>query len=157
MFYKGINKNINNKHKHRKILNIMNLSGVVRILFRDKAKYKHISDEEKSSAFFIINRRMAKYSTFNAEALNRKGMDMSMGLDIWYMFCSGHTNVPFDFWDGLKNLSRKKDILDGMTEKDKYIITNYFKQEYDEYINDINKKEDTIVKKKVPKRKTKKK
>lgn len=132
----------------------MDLSGVVRILFRDKHKYKHLSDEEKESAFFIINRRMAKYSAFNANTLNRKGIDMSMGLDIWYSFCQNTSDVPRNFWNGLKNISRKKDILDGLSDTDKYIITNFFKQDYDDYIKSLKpKKEETVVKKKLPKRK----
>lgn len=131
----------------------MDLSGIVRILFRDKDKYKHLSDEEKESTFFIINRRMCKYSSINAEALNRKGIDRSLAMDIWYEFCGNVTQVPSNFWDGLKNISRKKDILDGLSEKDKYMIKNYFKKNYNEYLSESNKKEDKIIKKKLSKRK----
>ena len=54
------------------------------IIFKDKNKYNYVSDEEKDSAFFKLNRKFAYKYLKQAQFFNNKNINTSSAIDIWY-------------------------------------------------------------------------
>ena len=54
------------------------------IIFKDKYKYKYVSDEEKEDCFFIINRKCAFKYLKQAQFFNNKSVNKPSAIDIWY-------------------------------------------------------------------------
>ena len=48
------------------------------IIFKDKDKYKYISDEEKEANFFILNRKFAFHFLKQAQFFNNKNILFSI-------------------------------------------------------------------------------
>jgi len=68
------------------------------IIFKDKNKYKFITDEEKHNCFFILNRKFAIKYLKQAEFFNNKNINRSSALDVWYQVFYKTTNGTPDWW-----------------------------------------------------------
>lgn len=133
----------------------MDLSNFVKIIFKDKKNYQNLDDKDKEKFFFIFNRMMARATPVNADALNKRGIDLSLASDIWFDYCQSLIDTPNWFWSrAKKNKEEKIDILEGLTDQEKRILKTH-------YTEDIKKEEeklntDTITVKKVKGKKPKK-
>jgi len=63
----------------------VNLNYVVNCLLKDRNKYKTISIKDKEKNFFIINRLLSKKFSEQAQKFNKKTIDKSLALDIWFL------------------------------------------------------------------------
>lgn len=122
---------------------------IVDFIFKKQSDYKKLSSEDKEKFFFIINRKLARKYPVHAQFFNKKSIDKSNALDIWYHFFvkQGAKGIPNWYW-GNKNKSKKeKSIL----KKEEYIkicnifdVTNkeidFLIQNYPKYILELSKK-----------------
>ncbi len=105
----------------------MELNHISRILFQDKDNYKHIDPIEKERLFFIFNRMIARGIPNTAEALNRKGIDKSLSMDVWFNYTKNTTKIPTWFspnWSKLKK-NKEESILKNYDDMDKWILSHY--------------------------------
>jgi len=117
------------------------LGEVVKALFRLKNKWKEIDQDSKAASFFIINQYSAKLSPANAEVLNFKGYDPVAGMETWYRYFSDTRWIPDWFWaKPIKN--KYETILENLTETDKFILTNYYKEDLNKYLQELEYKKD---------------
>jgi hypothetical protein len=106
----------------------MNINQLTRIIFRDSKSYKTVSDKDKSSMFFILNRVMARKFPLNANTLNYNGIDTVSASDVWFEALSPrYRDVPKEFnvpWGKLKKVSESS-VLKGFSDRDKEILSLY--------------------------------
>lgn len=62
------------------------LADVVNYLLKDRHKYKTIPVKDKQDKFFIINRFLSKKYPEQAQKFNKKNIDKSLALDLWFLF-----------------------------------------------------------------------
>lgn len=62
------------------------LADVVKYLLKDRHKYKTIPVKDKESKFFIINRFLSKRFPEQAQKFNKKTIDKSLAMDLWFLF-----------------------------------------------------------------------
>lgn len=62
------------------------LADVFNYLLKDRHKYKAISVKDKTDNFFIINRLLSKKYPEQAQKFNKKSIDKSLALDLWFLF-----------------------------------------------------------------------
>jgi hypothetical protein len=101
------------------------------IIFKDKNKYKFISDEEKESNFFKLNRKFAFKYLKQSQFFNNKNIDRSSSLDIWYQIFYKTTNGTPKWWWQTKQATKPKNEF---SSKDLKLI----KEHYNINDNDIN-------------------
>lgn len=65
---------------------MQNLTSITNAMFRNRDLWCKITNEDKEQFFFIINRYLSKLYPEQAQFLNDKTIDKSMGVDIWYAF-----------------------------------------------------------------------
>jgi len=112
------------------------LGDVVKALFRLKKRWKEIDAESKSASFFIINQFCSKASPANAEVLNSKGFDTAAGAEVWYRYFSDTRIVPDWFWSK-PTKTKYETVLENLNETDKFILTNYYKDDLDKYLQEL--------------------
>lgn len=78
------------------------------IIFKDKNKYKFVSDEEKESNFFVLNRKFAFKYLKQAQFFNNKNIDKPSSLDIWYQVFYKTTNGTPKWWWQTKQPAKPK-------------------------------------------------
>lgn len=79
------------------------------IIFKDKNKYKFVSDEEKIDNFFILNRKFAFNDIKKAQFFNFKNVDKASAMDIWYSIFYKTTNgTPQWWWKSKQNSTKVK-------------------------------------------------
>jgi len=88
------------------------LKHITNFIFTNKSGYDKLSSEDKETFFFIINRKFARNFPKHAKFLNKKSIDKSVSMDIWYyFFIKKRTNgIPDWFWFKQKN-KKEKSIL----------------------------------------------
>lgn len=137
----------------------MELTQLTRILFQDKQSYKHIDPVEKERLFFIFNRTITRGIPVIADALNRKGIDKSLAMDVWFNYAKNTTTIPKWFtpnWAKLKK-SNQESVLKKYDDLDKWILSHYTQEIEMEKERIQFEKEDVIeVKKKKAAKKKKK-
>ena len=77
-------------------------------IFKQKDKYKDLTDEDKEKFFFIVNRKFARKFPRHAQFFNNKNMDKSSALDVWYHFFIKQRTMDIPQWYWFK-LSGKKE------------------------------------------------
>jgi len=93
------------------------------IIFKDKDKYKFITDNDKEKNFFILNRKFAYKDIKKAQFFNNKNLDRSSSLDIWFAIFGNTTNIPDWYWKTKAKKSIKikpkfkKDEIDDLMER----------------------------------------
>lgn len=55
-------------------------------LFKQKNKYDELTNEDKETFFFIMNRKFARQYPKHAQFFNNKIVDKASAMDIWYQF-----------------------------------------------------------------------
>jgi len=93
------------------------------IIFKDKDKYKFISDEEKESNFFILNRKFAFNYLKQAQFFNNKNIDKSSAVDVWYQVFYKITNGTPTWWWKTKQAAK---IKSEFTNNDIKLIKEYY-------------------------------
>lgn len=78
------------------------------IIFKDKHKYKFVSDEEKESNFFILNRKFAIKYIKQAQFFNNKNIDRSSAIDVWFQVFNKTTNGTPQWWWKTKQPAKPK-------------------------------------------------
>jgi hypothetical protein len=68
------------------------------IIFKDKDKYKFVSDEEKEATFFMLNRKYAIKFLKQAQFFNNKNVNRASAMDIWYQVFYKTTNGTPQWW-----------------------------------------------------------
>jgi hypothetical protein len=85
-----------------------NLLSVSKAMFQNKKNWEFVTDEMKDKYFFIFNRYLSKKYPKEAQLLNDKLINKSIGLDLWYHFMSDKP-YPNWFWSKSKK-SESEDI-----------------------------------------------
>ena len=100
-------------------------------MFRDKNKYKNLSDDDKEKFFFILNRKIARRYPKHAQFFNTKGIDKSSAMDVWYNYFikTNTTKIPDWYWFKLSG-KKEKSLL----KKDE---EEFFLEYYDLKRNDL--------------------
>lgn len=80
------------------------LIDVANAIFKDKNKWKDISDDDKEKFFFIFNRYFSKKYPDKSQLLNDKLINKVAALDTWYLFM---LNIPYPKWFWSKSESSK--------------------------------------------------
>ena len=68
------------------------------IIFKDKHKYKFVTDEEKEANFFMLNRKYAIKFLKQAQFFNNKNVNRASAIDIWYQIFYKTTNGTPQWW-----------------------------------------------------------
>lgn len=97
------------------------------IIFKDKDKYKYVTDEEKEANFFMLNRKFAIKYLKQAQFFNNKNINKSSAIDIWYqIFYKNTTRTPEWWWKTKITKKEKSDFSNADIKllKEYYNITN---------------------------------
>lgn len=86
--------------------NILALSNVI---FKDRDKWKFVTDEQKEQFAFIFNRFFSKRYPQHSLCLNLKEMDKSVVMDMWFHHMKGK---PYPQWFWSKSPKFSKTDLD---------------------------------------------
>ena len=78
------------------------------IIFKDKSKYKFVSDEEKETNFFMLNRKYAIKFLKQAQFFNNKNVNRASAMDIWYQVFYKTTNGTPQWWWKTKVEAKQK-------------------------------------------------
>lgn len=62
--------------------------------------YDMLSDSDKESNFFIVNRYLSKKYPAQAQYFNKYTQDKATAMDIWNLIIKKEKNIPFWFWKG---------------------------------------------------------
>ena len=100
--------------------------------FASRDKYHLVSDEEKDSAFFKLNRKFAIKYLKQAQFFNNKNINKASAIDVWYQIFYTTKGTP-DWWWKTKQTTTVK-IKSNINANDLKII----KDHYDLNENDIN-------------------
>lgn len=96
------------------------------IIFKDKDKYKFVSDEEKENNFFMLNRKFAFKYLKQSQFFNNKNINKSSAIDIWYQVFYKTTNgTPLWWWNtskSKKEANKEKEI----NKNDIKLIKEYY-------------------------------
>jgi hypothetical protein len=90
-----------------------NLLAVSKVMFQNRENWKHVTDTQKETFFFIFNRYFSKKYPEMASFLNDKNINKAEGLDLWYHYMK---NKPYPKWFWGK-VEKKKDDSE-FSEKD---------------------------------------
>lgn len=145
-YVENILKKVNLINKNMKI-DFITLSNII---FKDKNNYKLVTDEEKESNFFILNRKFAFKFLKQAQFFNNKNINKSSSMDLWYQFFYNTTNgTPAWWWLTKTNKKTKSDISNTdlkmvkqyheLTNNDIKFLSIYFKDYLKNEIKRIKK------------------
>lgn len=95
------------------------------IIFKEKDKYKFVTDEEKENNFFVINRKFAFKYLRQAQFFNYKSINKASAIDVWFQICYKTTNGTPDWW--WKSKQTKKSIKSEFTKNDIELVKNFHK------------------------------
>jgi hypothetical protein len=103
-----------------------NLKLIGDAMFTKKVKWGDVSDDEKESCFFIINRMFSKKYPEKSQLLNLKSIDKISSMDLWFHFMKGK---PYPNWFWSKSDKEEKSEL---SESDRNILRHKLKiKEFD--------------------------
>lgn len=95
------------------------------IIFKDKDKYKFISDEEKEDTFFMLNRKFAYKDLKKAQFFNNKNIHRASSIDIWYKIFYNTTNGTPQWWWQTKQQPKIK-VKPEFNNNDLSFIKDYY-------------------------------
>ena len=78
----------------------MDFKGIVNIMFYAKNDWHTVSDSDKESLFFIVNRYLSKKYPKKAQFFNKQNIDKATAMDIWFYSLKNENRVPYWFWSG---------------------------------------------------------
>jgi hypothetical protein len=95
---------------------------------KEKEKYQYVSDEEKESNFFMLNRKFAIKYLKQAQFFNNRNVDKSSAIDIWFRIFKNTTyDTPSWWWKSKQTKNKPKSEFassDLKIIKDYYELTN---------------------------------
>ena len=97
-----------------------NLLAITNTIFKNKSDWKWVTDEQKETYFFIINRMMSKKYTTKAQIFNIKNIDKISCMNLWYQFM---LDKPYPKWFWSKSNKENSKIL----EKDYKLLLSKLK------------------------------
>ena len=120
------------------------------IIFKDKDKYHFVSDEEKETNFFVLNRKFAIQYLKQAQFFNNKNIDKASAIDLWYQIFYKITNgTPQWWWKTKQKPKIKSDISNvdlklikkfyDLSDKDIDFLINFYNEKLKEDIKRIKK------------------
>jgi hypothetical protein len=143
------------RDKVSEILKIFNMAvdfiSLGNIIFKDKDKYKFITDDDKDKNFFILNRKFAYKEIRKAHFFNFKSVDKASSLDVWFEFFCKTTAIPKWYWQTKMKKSKKvkskfkkldlDDIKDryDISESDVDFLSLYYEDEISKTIKRVKK------------------
>ena len=89
-----------------------NILSISKAMFQNRGDWESVTDELKDKYFFIFNRYLSKKYPKEAQLINNKLINKSIGLDLWYYFM---IDKPYPKWFWSKS---NKLELDGISDKD---------------------------------------
>lgn len=96
------------------------------IIFKDKDKYKFVSDEEKENNFFMLNRKFAFKYLKQSQFFNNKNINKASAIDIWYQVFYKTTNgTPLWWWNTSKS-KKEKNKEKEINKNDIKLIKEYY-------------------------------
>lgn len=95
------------------------------IIFKDKNKYKFISDEEKENTFFMLNRKFAYKYLKQAQFFNNKNINKASSIDVWYQVFYKTTNGTPKWWWQTKQKTKTK-VKSEFSNNDLKLIKEYY-------------------------------
>ena len=72
-----------------------NLLAIFNVIFKNRENWKFVTDDQKETFFFIINRYMSKVYPEKAQLLNLKTIDKTIALNLWFYFVN---DQPYPKW-----------------------------------------------------------
>ena len=120
------------------------------IIFKDKHKYKFVSDDEKESNFFVLNRKFAIKYLKQAQFFNTKCVDRASAIDLWYQVLYKTTNGTPAWWWKTKQQAKPKSEFSNvdlklikeyyeLTDNDIKFLTSYYSEKLIEDIKRLKK------------------
>lgn len=85
-----------------------NLLSISNAIFRNKEKWKFVTDEQKIKWFFIINRNFAKKYPEMSQLLNLKNINKVNAMNLWYEFM---LDKPYPNWFWSKSDKNEKSVI----------------------------------------------
>ena len=120
------------------------------IIFKDKNKYKFISDEDKENNFFMLNRKFAIKYPKQAQFFNNKNINKASAIDVWYQVFYKTTNGTPQWWWKTKQQAKPKSEFSNvdlklikeyyeLTDNDIKFLTSYYSEKLIEDIKRLKK------------------
>ncbi len=103
-----------------------NILSVSKAMFQNRDDWKLVTSDMKNKYFFIFNRYLSKKFPIEAQLINDKLIDKSIGLNLWYHFMYDKP-YPKWFW------SKSKKTEDKFSDKEFVLLMDKL---------NLNKKED---------------
>ncbi len=92
------------------------LKDVVDFLLKDRHKYKELPVKVKEDNFFIINRFLSKKFPEQAQKFNKKSIDKSLALDLWFLYLRHQKRGQITKWFWSKVPKKDKTFTDSETK-----------------------------------------
>src|ERR1035437_1474839 len=83
------------------------LLAIFNTIFKNREDWQYVTDKQKETFFFIINRGMSKMYPIQAQLLNLKTIDKVSALGLWFHFVE---NQPYPKWFWSKGEKSEKII-----------------------------------------------
>jgi len=110
-----------------------NLTSIFNAMFKNRNNWKWVTEKQKETYFFIINRYLSKKYPDKAQLLNLKSIDKVVSIDLWFHFMLDKP-YPSWFWSKSDKIEKSefsdkdyKILLKGLRIKDidlDYLIDN---------------------------------
>lgn len=97
-------------------------------IFKNKNLYKEMSDIDKETNFFIINRKFGTKFLKQAQFFNSKYMDKSTALDMWNMFFRKQEGIPGWYWGSSSKKKEDKEKVKKLPAKDRELLLRFNEQ-----------------------------
>jgi len=104
-----------------------NILAISKCMFQERRNWKFVTDEQKESFFFIMNRYFSKKYPELSQLLNDKFTDKALGMDLWFQFME---NKPYPKWFWSKSEKNKDESI--FSEKDINLLLQKFDITYEE-------------------------
>lgn len=129
------------------------LKHVVDFIFKDKENYEKLSDKDKEDMFFIINRKFSRGLPQHSFFFNKKHIDKSSAMDMWYYFFIKKRvqGIPQWYWSKKQepikkiNIPYKKNEIEflikfhDITIDDIEYLVKYYPEQIDEEVKKYRK------------------
>jgi hypothetical protein len=104
---------------------------IANIIFKDRSKYKVLSDQDKIDAFYKINQKCSVKFLKQAEFFNHKFIDRASAIDVWYKYFEGSNGTPG--WWFAKSNKEKEAKVKKVPSADKQDLQNRYELKDNDY------------------------
>lgn len=104
----------------------MNFIDIVNRIFYLKEQYNEVTDEDKITSFFMINRKLGKGHPELAMKFNDKSIDKASAVDLWFEHFKDVNKIPDWYWDpkNRKTTNKSKKIGNYQMVKERYELSD---------------------------------